>query len=447
MKSFCLFLYVFFGYYTAFSEDVIISLTAQNGKVPVKADSIRLFNNSNGTAISFSNLPPETTTYFINLSSAQVINGISEYPENQRGISLFSNQPGILHVMISVLSREILHVTLVDLSGKTLSRHQLTVYPGNHIIEYAHNCGELSLVCFERENLRNCFKVFGHHPEGKPVILDLPTLYRKSTDILHTSPSNTRFLFSQGDSVTFTVFSTGYHPISFLKVPQHNDAYVISMCPDNLIFDYDGNAYHTVLIGTQCWMKENMNTTHYADGTPLVDGTGVGDIFYDTLKYWFHYNDDPVYGPVCGKLYTWSAAMNGYSNPAGLQGLCPNGWHVPTDQDWRTMECFIGMDKWESGWITEWRGTDEGGKLKETGYDHWPWPNLGATNESGFSAIPCGCRYSTQFIPHLRYAEYWTSSVISLHYPLMRELSYASSQIFRDWSYKHLGYSIRCLKE
>jgi len=124
-------------------------------------------------------------------------------------------------------------------------------------------------------------------------------------------------------------------------------------------------------------MAENLNSTHYADGIPLVDGTGVGDITGNyTTKYYFYYNNDSAtYADTYGALYTWAAMMNGAAssnnNPSGVQGVCPDGWHIPSDTAWKELEMYLGMSQVEADKTVGWRGTDEGGKLKEIGTIHW----------------------------------------------------------------------------
>ena len=145
-------------------------------------------------------------------------------------------------------------------------------------------------------------------------------------------------------------------------------------------------------------MAENLKSTHYADGTPLVSGTGAGDITGDyTTKYYFFFNDDSAtYWDTYGALYTWAAVMNGEAssnnNPSGVQGVCPDGWHLPSDTAWKELEMYLGMSQAQADG-TFIRGTDEGGKMKETGTTHWNSPNTGATNSSGFTALPGGYRH------------------------------------------------------
>ena len=181
------------------------------------------------------------------------------------------------------------------------------------------------------------------------------------------------------------------------------------------VTDFDGNIYQTVLIGNQVWMSENLKSIHYADGTPLVSGTGVGDISGDyTTKYYFWYNDDSAtYFETYGALYTWAAVMNGAAssnnNPSGIQGVCPDGWHLPSDTVWKELEMYLGMSQLSAD-STGLRGTDEGGKLKEAGITHWNSPNTGATNSSGFTAVGAGKRsYNGGFSSLGEKNNFWTS--------------------------------------
>jgi len=205
--------------------------------------------------------------------------------------------------------------------------------------------------------------------------------------------------------------------------------------------DIEGNKYQTVIIGTQEWMAENLKTTHYADGHPLIDGSGAGDIIGDfTTKYYFWYDDDSIaYAQIYGALYTWAAVMNGAASsntdPSGVQGVCPNGWHIPSELEWSRLIEYLG-------------GTYQAGsKLKESGNEHWVAPNI-ATNESGFTALPGGHRSPNgSFINITGQAMFWCAteylSSHSYHYDLQSNYSV----IWRNGNDKDEGCSIRCIKD
>ena len=217
------------------------------------------------------------------------------------------------------------------------------------------------------------------------------------------------------------------------------------------ITDYDGNTYSTVRIGEQIWMAENLKTTHYSNGTPLVNGTGVTEISGDyTTKYWFVYDDNPDNKSAYGLLYTWAAAMNGASgsaeNPSGVQGVCPTGWHLPSDNEWKQLEIFIGMNETEAGNVG-YRGTDEGGKLKEAGYTNWNEPNTSATNKSGFTALGAGHRTNTNNYTNMKTGANFWSATNSGDQSWTRLLLSSTAQIYR-WQYlNNFGLSVRCVKD
>ena len=223
---------------------------------------------------------------------------------------------------------------------------------------------------------------------------------------------------------------------------------------DTIVDPRDGQVYNIVRIGKQWWMAENLNATKYSNGTPLVDGTGAGDITGDyTTKYFFWDNDDSAtYAPTYGALYTWVAAMNGAAssddNPSGVQGVCPCGWHLPSDSELKELEMFLGMSQADADGSL-WRGTDEGGKLKEKGILHWADPNTGATNSSGFTALAGGARSENgNFLDISLQTAFWTCTETSSSSTWIRSLGYSNSEVYRAGnSLKDNGFSVRCLRD
>ena len=134
------------------------------------------------------------------------------------------------------------------------------------------------------------------------------------------------------------------------------------------------------------------------------------------------------------------------SNPSGVQGICPTGWHVPSDDEWKQLEMYLGMSQSDAD-NTTWRGTDEGGKLKETGTDHWMAPNYGATNVSGFTALPGGHRYGNEF-NDVGGGGYWHTCTLSGNSYAYRSMGDDHSDIYRAYGiYKAMGQSLRCVKD
>lgn len=205
-----------------------------------------------------------------------------------------------------------------------------------------------------------------------------------------------------------------------------------------IVTDIDGNTYNTIQIGNQLWMTENLKTTHYANGTEiqLVESLTDWNALGYTDKAMCYYDNSTINKDTYGALYTWAAAMNGAnsgsSNPSNVQGVCPSGWHIPSDAEWTKLTDYLG-------------GT---GKMKETGTNHWASPNIGATNESGFTALPGGFRYAYGGFRGLSYgAHFWSATEFSDVAAWNRILYYDGSEVDQYGNPKDAGFSVRCTKD
>jgi uncharacterized protein (TIGR02145 family) len=206
--------------------------------------------------------------------------------------------------------------------------------------------------------------------------------------------------------------------------------------------DKDGNTYEAVTIGTQVWMKENLKTTKYNDGTgiPLVTDNTIWKGLTTPAYCW--YNNDANNKNIYGGIYNWYAVNTGK--------LCPSGWHVASSAEWDTLVLTLDPDA-QLNMIEQ--STIAGGKLKETGTSHWIYPNP-ATNESGFTALPGGCRANVGsdvgFIRINSWGEWYTSTEYSNGTVGERNIRYVNSSIYKDnqnISNKWLGLSVRCVKD
>lgn len=214
------------------------------------------------------------------------------------------------------------------------------------------------------------------------------------------------------------------------------------------VTDYDGNVYQTVQIGDQEWMAENLNVTRYPDGSaiPLVANSNSWDALSPGDEAYCWYDDNISNGDTYGALYTWDAAMNAAessdASPSGVQGVCPDGMHMPGDGEWKELEMYLGMSQAETD-DTGGRGTDEGGKLKETGTAHWNSPNEGATNESGFTALAAGSRSHDGSFSELGFeAVFWTATE-EANNPMIRKLFNTNSTVSRYLLVPYFGHSVR----
>lgn len=193
------------------------------------------------------------------------------------------------------------------------------------------------------------------------------------------------------------------------------------------ISDIDGNIYPTINIGGREWMVENLGTSRYRDGTLIPQV--IDSLTWINVNYgaWCWYSNNNSYDLPYGKLYNWYAVNDN-------RGLCPTGWHIPTDTEWSSIIGFLG-------------GTSiAGGTMKEAGTAHWLSPNTGGTNTSGFTGLPGGKIVNT-FFEELTVEGYWWSSTESGANAYYRYMYYESSNIFQGLAGKTNGYSVRCIKE
>ncbi len=194
------------------------------------------------------------------------------------------------------------------------------------------------------------------------------------------------------------------------------------------IVDIDDNVYNTITIGTQIWMKENLKTTKYNDNTEISLVTNNTTWAASTTPaYCWYDNDSATYKNTYGALYNWYAVNTGK--------LCPTGWHVPSDAEWKILTDYLG-------------GLSvAGGKMKETDTTHWNNPNTGATNESGFTGLPSGDRFSG-YSGIRDFGGWWSGTEYTdTTYARDRNLMHSLSAVGDAHDPKYVGLSVRCVND
>ena len=188
-------------------------------------------------------------------------------------------------------------------------------------------------------------------------------------------------------------------------------------------------ALPTIVIGTQQWMRENLDVLTYRNGDIIPQVTDPTAWAALTTGAWCYYNNDVANGAIYGKLYNWYAV----NDP---RGLAPTGWHVPTDDEWTTLSTTLGGD------------AVAGGKMKVAGTTRWTTPNTGATNESGFAGLPGGNRYNNGAFYNVgSTGSWWSSTEGSTTNAWSRFLFYDGVNIDRNNMNKKFGFSVRCLRD
>jgi uncharacterized protein (TIGR02145 family) len=197
------------------------------------------------------------------------------------------------------------------------------------------------------------------------------------------------------------------------------------------VTDIDGNVYPVITIGTQTWMQENLKVTRYSNGESIP--TDLSDASWGTTSSGALsiYNNDANSNTVYGKLYNWHAGID-------PRKIAPQGWHVPSKEEWETLINFLGGS------------LIAGGELKETGLAHWSSPNSGATNNSGFNGLPAGTRLPNGPYSFIGNNGYWWTSTEYLPGSTDAEallLLNSSTESLQVTGSKQNGASIRCIKD
>jgi len=242
-------------------------------------------------------------------------------------------------------------------------------------------------------------------------------------------------------SGTFTATMTSLLPGTkyFVRAYAKNNAWTIygeQYTFFTKMADIEGNLYTVINIGSQIWMAENLKTTRLNDNSQIANVEGDAEwITLPTPAYCWLRNEIQ-YKDIYGALYNWYTVNTGK--------LCPDGWHAPTDDEFKIMEQSLGMTT-EQVNLTNWRGTDQGAKLKST--TGWAEGENG-TNTSGFSGLPGGYRWAqTGAFNGIGMITYWWSSESSTEYGWYRRLDGTESGIFRSATSKEGGKYIRCVKD
>ncbi|MDA3906001.1 MAG: fibrobacter succinogenes major paralogous domain-containing protein [Bacteroidales bacterium] len=209
---------------------------------------------------------------------------------------------------------------------------------------------------------------------------------------------------------------------------------LIMNVPGPSVTDINGNVYKTVKIGNQVWMAENLKTTKYREGTLIPNITDATDWANLTSGAYCYFSNSTSIGAIYGALYNFFAVTDN-------RKICPTGWHVPSDSEWSILREYLGGEE------------IAGGKLKETGLEHWVDPNVGADNSAGFTALGGSWRGTNGPFYYYtgRTTVFWSSTVDDSNNPVFYELTYDSSNFGRRvgtiYFLKNAGLSVRCLKD
>jgi len=344
-------------------------------------------------------------------------------------------------------------ISLYDIGGKRISQVRESLTKGHHTYQVIGLCNGIFTLKVESEEYCYNAKIVSmnstrDNAEIKPVETIPNSIIPGETDKSHKSTITMQY--TTGDLLKLTGKSGIYRTV-FMLVPSINQTVTFNFvaCTDG-----DGNNYSVVQIGSQLWMAENLNAGTYVPvTTPQASGT----------KFCQNYSGQN--DPTCpmGGLYVWANLMQGAASCNGsgappndkcttpVQGLCPAGWHVPTHYEWTTLENNAGSNPgafpYDETTISI-LGSDEGGNLKETCTSHWWAPNAGATNATGFTALPGGSAWQGVFDDFGQSGYYWScTEQIPFYSAWVRGLNYSLSTIGRSSYFEESGFNVRCVKD
>jgi len=424
-----------------FANIIVTGVVRDNGSEPVEGALVDLIDQADTTRV-FSNVTNDQGEYSLQIIPTGIGNVIARQPGS---FNLYQNYPNPFNPA-TVISYELARPSHIRLEiYNVLGQKIKTLFDGyqsglfgrmmwNGINEQGQGVSAgvyiYSLIAGDTRLTRKMLLLDGHTGVIETVGQSAAALASGGPTGLGKTASDLYLLRVSGVDIETTV-QYDLHITSSM-------AYDINVL--RTVTDIDGNVYHTVKIGDQWWMAENLRVTHYNNGAVIAgitDSTQWADLF--TGAYGCYHNDDN-YATDYGLLYNWYALID--SN-----NIAPAGWHVPTDAEWKQLEMTLGMSQADADKIG-WRGTTEGGKLKESGEAHWISPNSGATNESGFAARPGGFRDSNTggYSKMGTDAHYWSATASDANNAWRRKLVYNGADIARGNLDKHYGFSVRCVR-
>ena len=196
----------------------------------------------------------------------------------------------------------------------------------------------------------------------------------------------------------------------------------------NIVTDIDGNTYNGIQIDNQFWLTENLTVSKYRNGDEIPEVKDKKEWKKLTTGAWCCYENNAENGAIYGKLYNWYAVTD-------PRGLAPEGYHIPSNEEWDTLIANLGGDY------------GAGGKMKEKGTMHWNSPNEKANNQSGFTALPGGIRMEDNFDKIGETGAFWSISEYNPELGKERQINNRLKNVILSYSQKRQGSSVRCIKD
>ena len=418
-------------------NSIELTFTAVDSAQHVSLDSIFVKNFTQGGDTM---LYGRDTTLLLVYPGISVFDGYSE-----NSFTVFQNFPNPFFentsVNIYLPERDHIEILIYNLLGKEVANYDGDLHAGNHSFTFSPGKDRCYILSATWKGKTKSIKMFStntylHHCQIKYEGYERNEIAFKSQKV------NTDFVFTPGDKLLYVGY-TYLGESGMTDTPESSQSYTLQFatnipCPGTPTVTYEGQVYNTIQIFNQCWLKENLNVGLMIPSTqPQANNDTIEKYCLGNYEY---------YCDIAGGLYFWDEMMK-YTNETAGQGICPGGWHIPDDFDWQILEGAvdsiykIGNPEWESN---GWRGSDAGGNLKQTGTTYWEYPNTGATNAFGFTALPGGYFVQNAFWGAGYKGYFWSSDNAEKFY---RNMDWNQAMIQKQPGGSGAAFSVRCLKD
>jgi uncharacterized protein (TIGR02145 family) len=418
---------------------VDLTFTAVNNAAYVRLDSIKVMNRTHegetirhwpDTTLTLDITPGDTLLY-IGYSTGYPV-GVGEINQENKQFHLFQNYPNPVNnqseISMFLPGNGTVNLMITDVQGRLLITDNKYLDAGAHSFRFVPGGDNFYFLRVRWNGISQSIKILATGSTlGKGCMLD----YFGSGN--GESPLKTASL-----KKSLVMQESG-----ILDSPYTNETYTFQFatnipCPGTPTITYEGQVYNTIQIRSQCWLKENLNV-----GTMITNGNQSNNGIIEKFCYAHQQDNCTIYGG----LYQWDEMMQ-YTNTQGSQGICPSGWHIPTDEQWKVLEGAvdsqygIGDQTWDASYF---RGIDAGTNLKTT--SGWNL-NGNGTDLFGFSGLPGGCRSEPNYFENMGSSGYWrTSTEYSDILEWSRRLYFDYLEMFRGHYQKELGFSVRCVRD
>lgn len=416
-----------------------LTFTAKNNGIYVQLDSIKVMNRTQ-----------EEDTILYWPDTVLTINYVSvpEISDENSTFKVLRNYPNPVaeQTIISLYVPQMDKVSIIvsDILGRMMIQTERVLGRGMHTFRFTPGNENLWFFIAQWQGQSSSIKILkvGFHSGGTGKLEYIGSDYNFSQ--LKSMNDIQDFSFSPGDELLYIGYADTLQS-AMLFSPEESSTYTFQFatnipCPGTPTVEYEGQVYNTIQVLSQCWLKENLNVGEMIPGTMGQSNNGTIE------KYC--YNNEPDSCVKYGGLYQWDEMMQ-YTTQQGTQGICPSGWHLPTDEEWKVLEGAadsqygIGDPEWDIAY--DYRGFDAGTSLKTT--SGW-YENGNGTDLFGLSGLPGGSRHYGGFFYGVGgYGYWWTSTEADDYTAWYRYLFYVFPGVYRFNYYKEYGFSVRCLRD